>query len=79
MHPVSTATKSVPPETSLALPLAAVILANVALAFGPWFVRLADTGPVASAFWRSFSTVSTQCMSITWSKCLPMRSNFFST
>ncbi|MBB4087225.1 drug/metabolite transporter (DMT)-like permease [Sphingomonas carotinifaciens] len=31
---------------------AAVILANVALAFGPWFVRLADTGPVAAAFWR---------------------------
>ncbi len=30
----------------------AVIIANVALAFGPWFVRLADTGPVASAFWR---------------------------
>ncbi|WP_374295339.1 DMT family transporter [Sphingomonas sp.] len=31
---------------------AAVILANVALAFGPWFVRMADTGPVAAAFWR---------------------------
>lgn len=30
----------------------AVIIANIALAFGPWFVRLADTGPVASAFWR---------------------------
>lgn len=30
----------------------AVIIANVALAFGPWFVRMADTGPVASAFWR---------------------------
>lgn len=32
--------------------LVAVIVANIALAFGPWFVRLADTGPVASAFWR---------------------------
>ncbi|MCC2748861.1 EamA family transporter, partial [Agathobacter rectalis] len=21
-------------------------------AFGPWFVRLADVGPVAAAFWR---------------------------
>ncbi|WP_230482834.1 DMT family transporter [Sphingomonas sp. Leaf21] len=31
---------------------AAVILANVALAFGPLLVRMADTGPVASAFWR---------------------------
>lgn len=32
--------------------LVAVLVANVALAFGPWFVRLADTGPVASGFWR---------------------------
>lgn len=31
---------------------AAVLIANVALAFGPWFVRMADTGPVAAAFWR---------------------------
>ena len=29
---------------------AALIGANIALAFGPWFVRLADTGPVASGF-----------------------------
>lgn len=35
-----------------ALPFVTVILANVALAFGPWFVRLADTGPVAAGFWR---------------------------
>lgn len=34
------------------LAFAAVILANVALAFGPLLVRMADTGPVASAFWR---------------------------
>ena len=34
------------------LPLAALVLANIALAFGPWFVRLADTGPVAAGFWR---------------------------
>lgn len=39
---------SAPPRRAFA----AVILANVALAFGPWFVRLAETGPVASAFWR---------------------------
>lgn len=32
--------------------LVAVALANVALAFGPLFVRLADVGPVAAAFWR---------------------------
>ncbi len=39
-------------EGAPALPLIAVVVANVALAFGPWFVRLADTGPVAAAFWR---------------------------
>jgi drug/metabolite transporter (DMT)-like permease len=30
----------------------ALILGNVALAFGPWLVRLADTGAVAAGFWR---------------------------
>jgi drug/metabolite transporter (DMT)-like permease len=30
----------------------ALILANLMLAFGPWMVRMADVGPVASAFWR---------------------------
>jgi drug/metabolite transporter (DMT)-like permease len=34
------------------LPLAALLAGNVALAMGPWFVRLADTGPVAAGFWR---------------------------
>ncbi|MGR6330662.1 DMT family transporter [Sphingomonas sp. XXL09] len=34
------------------LAFAALVFANVALAFGPWFVRLADVGPVAAAFWR---------------------------
>ena len=32
--------------------LLALLGGNVALALGPWFVRLADTGPVASGFWR---------------------------
>jgi drug/metabolite transporter (DMT)-like permease len=36
------------------LPLAALLLGNVALALGPWFVRVADTGPVAAGFWRMF-------------------------
>jgi drug/metabolite transporter (DMT)-like permease len=31
---------------------AALLAANLALAFGPWMVRLADVGPVASGFWR---------------------------
>jgi drug/metabolite transporter (DMT)-like permease len=30
----------------------ALILANLMLAFGPWMVRLADVGALASAFWR---------------------------
>src|SRR5438477_11556326 len=30
----------------------ALLLGNVALAFGPWLVRMADTGPVAAGFWR---------------------------
>ncbi len=30
----------------------ALILANLFLAAGPWLVRLADVGPVASGFWR---------------------------
>lgn len=30
----------------------ALLGGNVLLAFGPWFVRLADVGPIASAFWR---------------------------
>lgn len=34
------------------LPFAALVIANVALAFGPWFVRHADTGPVAAGLWR---------------------------
>jgi drug/metabolite transporter (DMT)-like permease len=31
---------------------AALLVGNLVLALGPWMVRLADVGPVASAFWR---------------------------
>ncbi|MCR9179436.1 DMT family transporter [Erythrobacter sanguineus] len=34
--------------------LAALLGGNVALALGPWFVRMADTGPVSAGFWRLF-------------------------
>ncbi len=34
------------------LALLALIMSNVALAFGPLFVRMADTGPVSAGFWR---------------------------
>ena len=37
--------------------LAALLLGNVALALGPWLVRLADTGPVSAAFWRLFLAI----------------------
>jgi len=42
----------VPVGSDGAIAFATLIVANVALAFGPWFVRAADTGPVAAAFWR---------------------------
>ena len=34
--------------------LAALLGGNVALALGPWAVRLADSGPVSAGFWRLF-------------------------
>jgi len=34
------------------LPFAALLVGNAALAMGPWFVRLADSGPVSAGFWR---------------------------
>lgn len=37
---------------SAGLALIALVAANITLAFGPWFVRLADVGPVAIGFWR---------------------------
>lgn len=40
------------PSAPPAVALVALVIANVALAFGPLFVRIAETGPVASAFWR---------------------------
>ncbi len=34
------------------LHFAALLGGNFALALGPWFVRMADSGPVSAAFWR---------------------------
>ncbi|RHW17768.1 DMT family transporter [Sphingomonas gilva] len=45
---ISLPSRSRPPAAAFV----AVLAGNVALAFGPWFVRMADVGPVASAFWR---------------------------
>lgn len=41
-----------PPPGHRFLPLAALLIGNAALALGPYFVRLADSGPVAAGFWR---------------------------
>ena len=45
-----------PPSPSAAHPgryaFAALIVANLFLALGPWMVRLTDVGPVAAGFWR---------------------------
>lgn len=46
------APKSFALQLKSAGPLMAIVVANIALAFGPLFVRLADTGPIAAAFWR---------------------------
>ncbi len=47
---------SLPSSTASPAPVArayaAMIVANVALAFGPWLVRLADVSSLSSAFWR---------------------------
>jgi drug/metabolite transporter (DMT)-like permease len=37
---------------SPSVPFAALVLGNLAIAFGPMLVRFADTGPVATGFWR---------------------------
>lgn len=44
-----------PPPGRWAFP--AMIVGSVVLAFGPWLVRLADVGPLASAFWRQLLAV----------------------
>jgi len=40
------------PGTLSLLPILALVLGNAALALGPYFVRLADSGPVSAGFWR---------------------------
>lgn len=52
MHESQPTRKTSRAQSLPAAALVAVVLANVALAFGPLFVRLADVGPVAAAFWR---------------------------
>lgn len=63
-----------PPETNnMSTPrtprsaIVAVIVANIALAFGPWFVRMADTGPVAAGFWRIALALPVLLVMAAWS------------
>lgn len=41
-------------QTPRWLLVTALLAGNVALALGPWAVRLADSGPVSAGFWRLF-------------------------
>lgn len=52
MQDVTSPSKTMASRSHAATALAAVVIANVALAFGPLFVRMADVGPVAAGFWR---------------------------
>ncbi len=52
VSPSETGTKIPAPNARKGLAFAALILGNVAIAFGPLMVRFADTGPIASGFWR---------------------------
>jgi len=52
MHDSAAPRKAAPRHSGTAVPFAALIAGNMALAFGPWFVRAADVGPVAAGFWR---------------------------
>ncbi|MEI9850242.1 MAG: DMT family transporter [Sphingomonas sp.] len=52
MHDSQPPRKSAALQTATGWPIAALLVGNIALAFGPWFVRAADVGPVAAGFWR---------------------------
>ena len=52
MHQAAPPRKTSPARSHAVTALVAVVIANVALAFGPLFVRMTDVGPVAAGFWR---------------------------
>lgn len=49
MHQAAPSTKTMSIKSRAVL---ALVIANIALASGPLFVRMADVGPVAAGFWR---------------------------
>lgn len=52
MQDATSPRKTFPVRSHAATALAALVIANIALAFGPLFVRVSDVGPVAAGFWR---------------------------
>lgn len=52
MHPDDGTRFAAPHESASVRGYAAMVGGNVALAFGPWMVRLTDVSPLASGFWR---------------------------
>ncbi|WEK44476.1 MAG: DMT family transporter [Candidatus Sphingomonas colombiensis] len=52
MHQASPPRKAILRPSSAAIAFIALLIGNIALAFGPWFVRMTDVGPVAAGFWR---------------------------
>jgi drug/metabolite transporter (DMT)-like permease len=52
VHQSPTPRKAIRRPSREGIAFLALLGGNLALAFGPWFVRLADTGPVAAGFWR---------------------------
>ncbi len=51
---------------------AALILANLVLAVGPWMVRLTDVGPVAAGFWRMGLAIPFLFLFAQWGKRRPV-------
>ena len=45
-------TEPIVPARTDAFAFGALLVGSTALAIGPWFVRMADVGPIASGFWR---------------------------
>ena len=52
MHQPAPPRLTIRPQSVAGLAFLALLGGNLCLAFGPWFVRLADTGPGAAGFWR---------------------------
>ncbi|MFT3978331.1 MAG: DMT family transporter [Sphingomonas bacterium] len=52
MHQAAPPRKAISGTSRTAIAFVALLAGNVALAFGPWFVRMTDVGPVSAGFWR---------------------------